>query len=83
MIRRLTIPALAAVTALLGACGESPPPRADARELERAIAAIERQESGPGARLQEKVVTADRLASTVTKVAPGNLDADVVATLLR
>ena len=84
MNMRLPVMAAAAAAVLpLCACAQSPAPTPDPRQLERALAAIERQERAPAARLQHKVAGADRVASTLTKVAPENLDADVAAALLR
>jgi hypothetical protein len=72
-----------ALSLLACACAESPPPRPDPVELELALAAVEREASAPEARFQKKIAGADRLSSTLTKVAPEKLNPHVAEALLR
>lgn len=72
-----------ALALLAGACAQSPPPSADPVELELALAAIESQNQGRAARLQEKIRGADRISSTLSRVAAEKLDPQAAAALLQ
>ena len=72
-----------ALALLAGACAQSPPPSADPVELELALAAIESQNQGSAARFQDKIRGADRISSTLSRVAAERLDPNAAAALLQ
>ena len=68
---------------LASGCGQAPDPIPDPAELELALATVEAHEDGDAARLQAKVAAADRISSTVLRVAPERISPNVAAALLR
>ena len=72
-----------ALALLAGACAQSPPPVADPVELDLALAAIQSSSNATAAKFHDKIAGADRISSTLTKVAPEKLDPNAAAALLR
>jgi len=81
MTKPFSIAAIAAT--LLAGCAQSPPPAPDPAQLELVLAALEREESESSARFQKKIAAADRVSSSLARVAPDRLDIDAAAALVR
>ena len=73
----------AALSILAAGCAQAPDPTPDAAELELALAAVQAGADGEAARLQAKVAGADRVSSTVLRVAPERISPNMAAALLR
>ena len=83
MTKTFFIAAALGAAFLSSAAASGPKPAPDRAQLERALAAAELRDQRAESPLQKRVEAADRISSTMIRVAPDKLDPNVAAALLR